>query len=123
MNNKFKIIIEIKNFAFNLDDILCRLPNREKVLKDKFRVLIYEIIELVYKSNYLYNDKWNEERIIIQANVLSKISMLDFLLEESYRKGYLSESVFKNKTNSLTELNKMIKGWISYERSYNKRST
>lgn len=121
-DNKFKIIVIAKEFLFDLDDILCRFPNKEKILKDKFKSLIYEIIELVYEANYLMLDKHKDERIKLQLKIISKISLLDLLLEESYRKGYITESIFKNKSSILLDLSSKIKGWISYEKSNCKRN-
>jgi len=121
-NDKFKIIIISKEFLFDIDNILCRLPNKEKVLKDKYKSLIYEIIELIYEANYLMLDKYKEERIRLQLKVMSKISLLDLLLEESYRKGYITENIFKNKSKQLSDLCIKIKGWIAYEKNNNKRN-
>ena len=115
-DDKFKIIVITKEFLFDLDDILCRFPNKEKVLKDKYKILIYEIIELIYESNYLMLDIYRDERIRLQIKIISKISILDLLLEESYRKGYITESIFRNKSKILSELSIKIKGWISYEK-------
>lgn len=121
-DDKFKIIVITKEFLFDLDDILCRFPNKEKVLKDKYKILIYEIIELIYESNYLMLDKYRDERIRLQIKIISKISLLDLLLEESYRKGYITESIFRNKSKLLSELSIKIKGWISYEKNNSKRN-
>lgn len=121
-DDKFKIIVITKEFLFDLDDILCRFPNKEKVLKDKYKILIYEIIELIYESNYLMLDIYRDERIRLQIKIISKISLLDLLLEESYRKGYITESIFRNKSKILSELSIKIKGWISYEKNNSKRN-
>lgn len=119
-NDKFKIIIITKEFLFDIEDILCRFPNKEKVLKDKFKSLIYEIIELIYEANYLMLDKYKDERIRLQLKVMSKLSLLDLLLEESYRKGYITENIFTNKSKQLSDLFIKIKGWIAYEKNNNK---
>lgn len=115
--NRFKIIILAKSFLFEIDSILCRFPNKEKVLKDKLKTLMYEIIELIYQSNYMPLEKFNKNRILDQTKILSKISMVDLLLEESYKKGYISESIFHEKTTLLLDLYSKVKGWIKYEKS------
>ena len=120
-NDKFKIIIVTKEFLFDLDDILCRFPNKEKVLRDKFKTCIYEMIELIYEANYLMLDKYKEQRIRLQLKIMTKISLIDLLLEESYRKGYISENIFKNKSKQLSDLCTKIKGWIAYEKNNSKR--
>lgn len=119
-NDKFKIIIITKEFLFDIEDILCRFPNKEKVLRDKYKSLLYEIIELIYETNYLMLDEYREERIRLQLKIMSKISLLDLLLEESYRKKYITENIFKNKSKQLSDLWLKIKGWIAYEKNNNK---
>ena len=119
-NDKFKIIVITKEFLFDLDDILCRFPNKEKILRDKYKSCIYDIIELIYETNYLMLDKYKEDRIRLQLKVMSKISLLDLLLEESYRKGYITENIFKNKSKQLSDLCSKIKGWIAYEKNNSK---
>lgn len=119
-NSELKIIILVKQFTLNLDDILSRYPNREKVLIDKIKLLIYDILELIYESNYMPLDNNKKERINAQLKLLSKLNVLDFLMEESYKKGYITENQFKEKENILTEINKLVKGWIAYGKSNNK---
>lgn len=122
-DEKFKIISISKEFLFDLNSILCRFPNNEKVLKDTIKISMYEIIELIYEANYLPLNKYNNERIKIQIKILSKISLIDLLLEESYRKGYLTEAIFHNKSAVLTNLSIKVKRWISYEKSNSEGNT
>lgn len=116
-DDKFKIIVIAKEFSFDLNNILCRFPNREMVLKDRIKLLIYEIIELIYEANYMPLDRYSNDRIKNQIKVLSKISVIDYLLEESYRKGYITENIFRNKSKELSDLSIKIKNWIAYEKS------
>lgn len=122
-NDKLKIIILAKEFLFDIDSILCRFPNKEKVVRDKIKSLIYEIIELIYESNYLNLNTYEERRVMLQSRILSKISVIDLLLEESYRKGYITENIFKCKSRELSLLTTKVKGWISYEKNNNKRNS
>lgn len=122
-DDKFKIVVIAKKFSFNLNSVLCRFPNNEKVLKDKIKSLIYEIIEYIYEANYMPLDKYREERIKYQIKILAKVSMIDCLLEEAYRKGYITETIFHEKVKELNELSMRIKGWISYEKNNSERSS
>lgn len=122
-DDKFKIVVIAKAFSFDLNDILSRFPNKEKVLKDKLKMLTYEVIELVYEANYMPISKFDNIRLEKEIKVLSKISMIDFLLEESYRKGYITESIFINKVKELTNLSKKVKNWIANEKSNYTRTT
>ena len=120
-----KVIQEIKR-DINYADILvindCSTDKTEKVLKDKLKLLVYEIIELIYETNYMPLDKYRNERIQYQIKILSKISVMDLLLEESYRKGYITESIFHDKSTELINLTKKVKGWIVYEKNNGARN-
>lgn len=119
--DKLKIVLLVKEFLFDLDSILCRFPNKEKVLRDKIRTVLYELIELIYIANYMPLDKYRDDRIKLQIKILSKLSLIDLLLEESYRKGYITESMFLNKAENLSLVSTKVKGWILYEKNNNKR--
>ena len=121
-SDKLKIIINIKKFIIDLDDILVRFPNREKILKDKIKSISYDILELVYRANYLEVEVYNKERIEIQSNILAKISFLDFLFEESYHKGYITENIFNKKIEELANINNNVKKWIMYGKSNSKNN-
>ena len=119
-SDKLKIIINIIKYIIDLDDILVRYPNREKILKDRVKSISYDILELVYRANYLEVEVYNKERIEIQSNILAKISFLDFLFEESYHKGYITESIFNKKIEELSNINNNVKKWILYGKSNSK---
>ena len=70
-------------------------------MRDSLRVLelIYEANSSIDKNNYL--DK-----------ISSKLSMLDFYFEESFKKKYISERQALRKTNELSVITKMMYGWI-----------
>ena len=121
-DDNFKIVVITKEFLFDINDILCRFPNNEKVLRDKLKSSMYDVIELIYEANFLPLNKYKEERIKLQIKILSKISLIDLLIEEAYRKGYLSESIFHNKSAVLTNLRIKVKGWIAYEKNNSEAS-
>ena len=106
MNNEFRIVKNMKQFILSLDSFLINYPKNEKVLKDKIKSTSYEILELILLAN-LKHEKLEEQQLII-----SKISMLDFYFEESYKKKYISEKTCIHKVHELSVITKMIYGWI-----------
>ena len=48
----------------------------------------------------------------LQENIISKISMIDFYLEFSFQKKYISERQCKNLCEELSKITKMMYGWI-----------
>lgn len=109
MNSDFRILINFKKFIFSLDDLLINFPKKEKILKDRFMSLSYEIVELIFYANLV------DDKLPIQKQILSKISSLDFFLEFSWKKKYISEKQCQNKCNELLAITKMIYGWIKNE--------
>ena len=109
MNNKFNLEIKMKEFILDNDTIIINFPKREYILKDKIETTSLEILELIF----LANNNNNNEYIDI---ILSKISMLDFYLEKSYKRKYINKKVLERKVYELTPITKMIYGWKNYVR-------
>lgn len=109
MNNKFNLEIKMKEFILDNDTIIINFPKREYILKDKIETTSLEILELIF----LANNTNNNEYIDI---ILSKISMLDFYLEKSYKRKYINKKVLERKVYELTPITKMIYGWKNYVR-------
>lgn len=114
--DRLNVVLLAKKLNTSINEMLARFPNNEKILRDSIKKTIYDIIELIYEANYISLSQINP-RLSIQAKILAKISLLDFFLEESYNKGYLTEDMFNKKTLELSELNIKIKGWIKYGQS------
>ena len=112
MNNNFKIVKNLKNFINSLDNIIINYPRSELIIKNRLLTDSLDILELVYLAN---NTNDINNRKDIQRKILSKISMLDFYIERSYKNKYISEKVCINKCNSLNTIARMINGWIKNE--------
>ena len=108
MNNNFKIELKLKDFILDLDDILINFPKREYILKDKIEKTSLDILELIF----LVNNTLDKSYLDI---ILSKISMLDFYLEKSYKKKYINKKLLERKIYELTTITKMIYGWKNYD--------
>ena len=85
MNNKFLLANEIKNFILSLDSILINYPKKDIIIKKRIINTSFELLELVYLANNKIDNKEN-----IKYECLSKISMIDFYFEYSYKKNYIS---------------------------------
>lgn len=109
MDNDFIILNKIKTFIYSIDNIVINYPKKEMVIKNKLVSDSLEVLELVYKANYTKDIERKRE---IQIDILSKISMLDFYLEKSYKNKYISQNECIKKCNQLNKIVKMIYGWI-----------
>ena len=110
MNNKFLLANEIKNFILSLDSILINYPKKDIIIKKRIINTLFELLELVYLANNKTDDKEN-----IKYECLSKISMIDFYFEYSYKKNYISLKNLNTYIFNLTKINKMLHGWINNE--------
>lgn len=105
-NDRFKIVNNIKLFIKYIDKIIINYPRSSFNLKNRLESTSYELLELVFLTNIV------EDRKFYQRKIISKISMLDFYLELSYDKRYISLKVFNKGINMLNTMRKMIFGWI-----------
>ena len=85
MNERFKLVIKMKNFIFYLDDILINYPKREYILKDAIMRDSLKVLELIYEANS------SIDRNNYLDKISSKLSMLDFYFEKSYKNRYISK--------------------------------
>lgn len=106
MNDRFLIVKYIKEFIISIDELVINFPRKEFTIKDRIINDSLDILELVYIANSSDN---NHD---IKVKVLSKLSMLDFYFEKSYKNKIISEKVCKKKCNELNKITKLIYGWI-----------
>lgn len=110
IKDNFRIIINIKKFIYYIKKTVLNFPNNEKVLKDNIIKTLYEILELSYYANEL------EDRINIQCSILAKIRMINYYLQESCDKKYLSLKKLSISGEFLLNISKGIYGWINSEK-------
>ena len=115
--DNFLIIKNIKNVIINIDYIITLFPNREKVLRDNIKKTLYNLLEYCYEFNALPVKLYFKERNILEYKCLSKLSLLDFYIEEAYIQGYISENNTKKITKELISIYNKIKELIKNEES------
>ena len=84
-------------------------PNKYTVLRNRIINTCYDILECIYRAN-VFQELSDKKEIIV------KIQMLNFYLEEALRKDLLTNKKFINYTNHLLELDKMVRSWFKYEK-------
>ena len=99
------IVKRIKEFIFSIDSLVINLPRREFVVKNKLLSDSFDVLELIYIAN---GNKSKD----VKLNILSKLSMLDFYLEYLYKKSIISDKVLKRECNLLSNITKMMYGWL-----------
>jgi len=108
MNDEnFKVAIKIKEIIYFFEDILINYPRKEYNLKNNILNTSYNLLELTYYTNAL-----EDNRDINQKRMLSYVAMLDFYLEISYKNKCINLKVLKKGTKYLTDVRKLIYGWM-----------
>ena len=111
MNDKFVIAKYIKEFIMVLDDYLINYPRKYFELRNRLVNDSYELLELVYTANYTNIDKRKD----IQIKTLMKVNLIDFYIEQSFKKRIISERQSIKLSNRLLSINKMLFKWIQDE--------
>lgn len=114
MNDALRVTRLIKDFILSLDDILINFPKKELLLKNRIIDDSYEILKKIYEAN---ESQIEDERIKKLTEVLAILFLLDFYFEKSYKCKYITQKQLNQKLNQLTIISKMIRKWLSYEKS------
>lgn len=108
-DDKFLINRYIKDLILVLDDYLLNYPKKYFELRNRLINDTYELLELVYLANYSIDI----ERKKYQIMALMKTDIIDFYLEESFKKKIISEKQCIKLSNKLGIIHKMIYKWLS----------
>ena len=93
-----------------IERTIVNIPNKYMVLKNKIIETCYSILENIYRAN-IFQDIEDKKEIIVNIN------MLNFYLEEVFRKELITPKKFESYVKHLTEIDKMTRAWFYYEKS------
>lgn len=108
-NDKFIINRHIKEFILAIDEYLINYPRNCFELRNRLVNDSYSLLELLYLANY----SSGETRKEYQLMCLMKTDLIDFYIEESFKKKILSEKQCVKLTKRLSIIHKMIYKWFS----------
>ena len=109
MNDRFLVVRHVKEFIYSIDEMVVNFPRKDFVIKKRIINDSLDILELIYLAN---SSDINKE---LRYKILSKLSMLDFYLERSYKNNIISEKVLKKYSNKIADITKLIYGWLRSE--------
>lgn len=95
----------IRYIEKNIDNF----PNNFIVLKNRIIECCYNILEYTYRAN-IFQDINDKKEIVV------KIGMLNFYLEEALNKKLISKKRFESYINHIMEIDKMVRSWLTYEK-------
>lgn len=105
---KFKVIDFIRQFIIMMDKELECFPKKEIEIKNRIKTNSFDILELAYEANSI-EDKYIKKDLLLK--ILSKVKVIDFLLNLSLDKKLISQKVFLKLSNKLEDILKYVVGW------------
>ena len=114
-NEKFIIARYVNDFIILLDDYLLNYPKKYFELRNRLVMDSYNLLELIYEANYSEKN----ERKKLQINALMKVNLIDFYIEESFKKKIISEKQSIKMSTKLLGISKMIYKWVNENESEN----
>ncbi len=108
-NEKFLIANTTRKTIRYIEKNTINFPKDYLVLKTRIINTCYDILEGVYRANIFQNIEDKKEIVV-------KIQILNFYLEEALKKDLLTKKKFFSYGKHLTELDLMIRSWISNEK-------
>ena len=106
---KFKVIQFIRELLITIDKEMDNFPKKDIELKKRIRSNSYDVLEISYEANSI-EDITEKKRLLIK--ILSKVKVIDFLLNLSYDKKIITEKKYCKFGNRLDDIIKYTTGWI-----------
>lgn len=106
---KFKVIQFIREFLIMIDSQMDSFPKKDIELKNRIRMNSYDILEIAYEAN---TEKNKEIKNKLLQRIITKIKVIDFLLNLSYDKQIITEKKYYKFGNKMDDIVKYTTGWI-----------
>lgn len=111
-NNDFLIVKRLKNFCFNIDDIVINFPKKELIIRER---LLSDSLNILNDVYYINLEKDKDKRIEYKKSIISKFNMLDFYIEYLLKKGIINKKTFDKICRELNDICRMVYGWFRSE--------
>ena len=106
---KFKVIQFIRELILVIDKELENYPKKDVEIKNRIRTSTYDILEISYEANVTENIELKKNLL---NKIISKIKVIDFLLNLSYDKKLITEKKYYKLGQRLDDIIKYISGWL-----------
>lgn len=105
---KFQVIEFIRQFILTIDKELDNFPKKDIELKNRIRNSSYDLLELAYAANTTKN---NEKKQEILEIIITKIKVIDFLLNLCYDKEIINHKKYIKLGEKMNDIIKYTIGW------------
>lgn len=106
---KFKVIQYIRELILRIDKELDNVPKKEIEIKNRIRNNTYDMLEIAYEANATEDVKAKKTLLL---KVISKIKVIDFLLNLSYEKQIITEKKYYKLSEKINDIIKYTIGWV-----------
>ena len=108
MNDNLIIARTARTTIRYIEKTTINFPNKYSVLKNNIISSCYSILKNIYRANIL-------QELNVKKEIIVDIRMLNFYLEEAYKKELINDKKLTSFINYLIEIDKMVRGWFKYE--------
>lgn len=105
---KFKAINYIRKLLVNIDKNLDNFPKKDIEIKNRLRNAGFDLLEIAYEANTTESKK---EKIELINKCISKIKVIDFLINLSYDKAIINNKRYIKFGEAIDEIVKYLIGW------------
>ena len=106
---KFKVIQFIRELIISIDKLMDNFPKKDIELKNRIRANTYDILEISYEANNIIDI---EEKRKLIFKIISKVKVIDFLLNMSFEKQLITEKKYYKLSQKLDDIAKYSNGWL-----------
>ena len=106
---KFRVIQFIRELILAVDKELENYPKKELEIKNRIITCTYDILEIAYEANVTTDIELKKNLL---NKIISKIKVIDFLLNLSYDKKLITEKKYYKLGQRLDDVIKYVSGWL-----------
>lgn len=106
---KFRVIQFIRELILAVDKESENYPKKELEIKNRIRTCTYDILEIAYEANITTDIELKRNLL---NKIISKIKVIDFLLNLSYDKKLITEKKYYKLGQRLDDVIKYTSGWL-----------
>lgn len=106
---KFRVIQFIRELIIYIDKNLENFPKKDIELKNRLRNNSYDLLEIAYLAN---TTKKQEKKQELLEEMISKVKIIDFLLNLCYEKEIINAKRYTKFGNRIDDILKYTLGWL-----------
>lgn len=107
---KFKVLQFIRELLVLIDKQMDNFPKKDIELKNRIRSNSYDLLEIAYEANSSQDIEYKKKLL---NKAISKVKVIDFLLNLSFDKEIINQKRYYKFGNKLDDITKYLIGWYN----------